>query len=123
MTFDEAARHYSAWRQQLDAGAISPEQFQQAMAQMQVTDETGTVWRMDPATGAWLRWDGQQWVHPKQAQPPPPIAAAPAKSPGPSASGTSSASPGPRRWPPSGIGIPDSTPTPARINERASPCS
>jgi hypothetical protein len=62
MTFEQAAQTYAAWRQQLDAGAMPPDQFQQAVAQLRVVDEAGVIWQMDAATGAWLRWDGQQWV-------------------------------------------------------------
>lgn len=80
MTFEQAAQTYAAWRQQLDAGAISPEQFQQAIAQLRVTDEAGVIWQMDAATGAWLRWDGQQWVAAQamaEAAPPIPVPAPP----------------------------------------------
>lgn len=72
MTFEQAAQAYAAWRQQLDAGAIPLEQFHQAVAQLRVVDEAGVNWQMDPGTGAWLRWDGQQWVAAQAA-----VAAAP----------------------------------------------
>jgi hypothetical protein len=79
MTFEQAAQAYAAWRQQYDAGAISAEQFQHAIAQIRVTGDDGAPWQMDPATGAWLRWDGAQWITPGPAAP---VTPPPASTPG-----------------------------------------
>lgn len=85
MTFDEANQAYAAWRAQFDAGAVTPEQFHQAVGQLRVADAAGVTWQIDPSYGGWLRWDGQQWIPAQTAQPAaPPDAAAdaqPARSP------------------------------------------
>ena len=62
MTFEEAASHYSQLRQQLETGALTPEAFYQACSQLQVQAPDGHWWRIEPETGGWQYWDGQDWV-------------------------------------------------------------
>lgn len=88
LTFEQAGQAYAPLRQQWEAGALTAEQFQTAVAQLRVTDAAGAVWQMDAMTGQWLCWDGAQWVAPgaQPVTPPPPQPmpqpqALPAKSP------------------------------------------
>lgn len=62
MTFEEAASHYGQLRQQLETGALTPEAFYQACSQLQVQAPDGHWWRIEPETGGWQYWDGQDWV-------------------------------------------------------------
>ncbi|MBE0656072.1 MAG: hypothetical protein IH602_00195 [Bryobacteraceae bacterium] len=107
MTLEEAQYSYQAWRGQLDAGLIHPDQFRAAVSQIQATDATGTPWMVDPDSGVWLRWNGASWESgqtygyqpPPVAPPPPPAYAAsqqaypPAPPPGTVAYGYSQPSP------------------------------
>ena len=84
MTLEEAQYSYQAWRGQLDAGLIHPDQFRAAVSQIQATDAMGTPWMVDPDSGVWLRWNGASWepgqsygYQPPPATPPPPTYAAP----------------------------------------------
>jgi hypothetical protein len=78
MTLEEAQYSYQAWRSQLDAGLVHPDQFRAAVSQIQATDSTGTPWMVEPNSGAWLRWNGASW-EPGQtyAYQPPPAAPSP----------------------------------------------
>ena len=69
MTLEEAQYSYQAWKSQLDAGLVSPEQYYAAVSQLQATDASGTPWMIDPQTGGWLAWNGAAWA-PAQWQPP-----------------------------------------------------
>jgi len=61
MTIEEAQYSYQAWRNQLDAGLIHPDQFHAAVSQIQAADANGTAWMIDPQSGGWLRWNGASW--------------------------------------------------------------
>lgn len=79
MTFDEAGQHYAAYRAQMEAGQISPADFEAAVAQLKVQDPSGVWWQMGPG-GEWLTWNGAEWV--TQAAPAAQPAAAAASAPG-----------------------------------------
>lgn len=53
---------------QLQAGEISREAFEAAVAQLRVQDAQGTWWLISPTTGNWCYWDGAAWV--EATQPP-----------------------------------------------------
>lgn len=61
MNFDEAQHAFEARKRQLDSGQITIEQFYAAVAEIRVTDSAGQIWTPDPASGAWLRWNGSSW--------------------------------------------------------------
>jgi hypothetical protein len=81
MTFDEAGLQYGQLRQAWQAGQITAEHFQGAVAQLRVIGPDGQWWALDAASGQWLVWNGSAW-RPFQAPAPPayppPLAAPPA---------------------------------------------
>ncbi|HWQ22308.1 MAG TPA: hypothetical protein VN478_06245 [Clostridia bacterium] len=62
MEFNEATQSYIALRQQLASGAITPEHFQQEVAKLRLVTTDGVWWQIDPASGAWLAWNGKTWI-------------------------------------------------------------
>lgn len=86
MTFEEAERQYQQLLSQYQARQINRQGFTQALDKLQIQTADGGWWRMRPADGAWLRWDGTSWLAttpphrlaPPPASPPPAPAAVPA---------------------------------------------
>jgi hypothetical protein len=78
MDFTEAESKYFELRGRLESGALTPEQFQAQVGQLRVQDEQGRYWAIDARSGAWLLYDGANWV-PSQ----PPAGVSPAASPAP----------------------------------------
>ena len=62
MDFNEARQSYAALRQQLTSGVITPERYQQEAAKLRFVTPDSVWWQIDPATGAWLTWNGQTWI-------------------------------------------------------------
>lgn len=62
MDFNEASQSYVVLRQQLTSGAITPEHYQQEAAKLRFVTPDGAWWQIDPATGAWLTWNGKTWI-------------------------------------------------------------
>ncbi|MDQ3966512.1 MAG: hypothetical protein M3246_08720, partial [Actinomycetota bacterium] len=61
---------------QLDAGTISPEEFDAQLRQLMVQDDEGRWWAKSRKTGEWNYHDGSAWVRgtpPGYQQPPPPM--------------------------------------------------
>lgn len=67
MDFKEAESKYFELKGRLEAGALTPEEFQTEVGQLRVQDEQGRYWAIDAVTGGWLFHDGANWV---PAQPP-----------------------------------------------------
>ncbi|UCF37616.1 MAG: hypothetical protein JSU96_01745 [Acidobacteriota bacterium] len=61
MTFEEAGQRFTQLRAQLESGQITEAQYAEAVNQLQVQDEAGTWWQLDPNSGSWLRWNGSIW--------------------------------------------------------------
>lgn len=72
MTFEEAGQRYVQLRMAMTSGSLTMEDFNAAIAQLQVQDATGLWWQLDPSDGAWLFWNGQAWARPAPSPPPPP---------------------------------------------------
>ncbi|HKZ54535.1 MAG TPA: hypothetical protein VJ123_03570 [Anaerolineales bacterium] len=58
----QLSHQYQQLRAQLDRRQISPEHFYQAVSQLQAMDEQGVWWTVDPSSGAFLKYVGDQWV-------------------------------------------------------------
>jgi hypothetical protein len=61
MTFEEAGQQYASFRMQVDAGRMSPADFEAAVGQLKVQDQAGAWWQMSPG-GEWLTWNGTAWA-------------------------------------------------------------
>lgn len=66
--------HYQRLVAQLQAGALTREAFDAAVAQVRFQDPANAWWQINPETGGWVRWDGQAWQadDPARLLPPPP---------------------------------------------------
>jgi hypothetical protein len=77
VNFHEADRRYAELKRQLDAGTISPEEFDTQLRQLMVQDQEGRWWAKSRKTGEWNYHDGSAWVRgtPPGYQPPrtPPV--------------------------------------------------
>ncbi len=62
MDFQELLDRYSQLREDLDAGNIDEEQFQDEIEGLQAKDEQGRYWTIGAQTGKWYRYDGRDWV-------------------------------------------------------------
>ena len=74
MTFEDLETRYRELRARWEAGALTESEFLDAVDQLRLQDAAGVWWQIR-ADGAWLRWDGEQWVEagrPPQAAPAPP---------------------------------------------------
>lgn len=60
--FDRVAQQYVALVGQKSRGKLSPAAFGEAVAKLRVQDRDGSVWQIVADTGAWTRWNGQQWI-------------------------------------------------------------
>jgi hypothetical protein len=78
MDFDEAERRYYELKGRLDAGKMSPQQYQDQLRELRATDASGGRWMIGGQTGRWYFFDGKSWV---QREPP-----RPAPAPGPARS-------------------------------------
>ena len=79
--FKQNLDHYHQLCARQKSGQLSPQQFQTEVRKLRWSDAAGAWWTIDPANGAYLRYDGTQWAPAQPAQ-----AASPAKSsPAPSA--------------------------------------
>jgi hypothetical protein len=83
MTFQEAEQRYAQLQRDWQAGRLTPAQFQEAVAALRVLSPEGTWWTIRSQDGAWLAWDGTNWL---EAIPPhrldaPAFAAAPSAEP------------------------------------------
>jgi len=67
MDFKEAQSKYAELKGRLEAGTLSPEQFQAQVGQLRVQDGQGRYWAIDARSGGWLLYDGADWT---PAQPP-----------------------------------------------------
>jgi hypothetical protein len=80
MDFKEAESKYHELKGRLDAGAMTPEQFRGAVAELRVEDSEGRHWAVDGRSGGWLLYDGTQWRPSRPpggvSTPPPPARAA-----------------------------------------------
>jgi hypothetical protein len=65
--FDNAALKYQRLKDSFSKGEVDQAQFQEAVGRIQISDPDGSVWAVEPESGAWTRWDGKEW-HP--AEPP-----------------------------------------------------
>ena len=74
MNFQEAEGEYKRLKAQLDAGALTEEQFEARLQALMVQDEQGRWWTIGGATGQWYVHDGVNWVigEPSAPTTPPP---------------------------------------------------
>ncbi|MBI4789238.1 MAG: hypothetical protein HY782_19570 [Chloroflexi bacterium] len=70
--FERAEREFFKFKGQLDAGRITPEQFDAALKELIVEDSHGRFWMLGADTGKWYTHDGEAWVEgtPPSAEPP-----------------------------------------------------
>lgn len=67
MDFKGAQRKYFELKGRMEAGTLTPEQFQAQVDQLRVQDGQGRHWAIDARSGGWLLYDGANWM---PAQPP-----------------------------------------------------
>jgi hypothetical protein len=60
--FQHAREEYGRLKARLDQKQIQPVDFEKAVYRMRVRDQNGADWQIGPATGRWLRFDGERWV-------------------------------------------------------------
>ena len=72
MDFDEAERRYYELKGRLDAGKITPQEYQARLRDLRATDASGGRWMIGGQTGRWYFFDGKSWV---QGEPPRPAPA------------------------------------------------
>jgi hypothetical protein len=72
MDFDEAERRYYELKGRLDAGRITPQEYQAHLRDLKATDAGGGRWMIGGQTGRWYFFDGKNWV---QGEPPRPAPA------------------------------------------------
>ena len=61
MDFNEAERRFRTLDSRYRAAEISPEAYQAALYQLQVTDEMGRLWMMQASTGQWYVLEAGRW--------------------------------------------------------------
>jgi hypothetical protein len=68
------SQRYANLKAQLDSDAISYQQFIESVHQLRAQDAAGTWWTIDPRTGRYLAYSGEEWVEaelpPFEPQPP-----------------------------------------------------
>lgn len=69
MTLQEAAAQFAQLEAQYHAGHLPHAQFLAAAAALRAQDSSGAWWQIDPASRAWLQWNGTAWINPAQPQP------------------------------------------------------
>lgn len=62
MEFDEVESKYYELKGRLEAGTLTPEEFQARVGRLQVQDAKGHYWTIDAGSGGWLWYDGAKWV-------------------------------------------------------------
>ena len=62
MNFSEAEQSYQNLVQQKQAGELSADEFVAAVQNLRVQTPDGSLWQIRDSDGAWLRWDGSNWV-------------------------------------------------------------
>jgi hypothetical protein len=62
MNFSEAEQAYHNFKQQKQAGQISDSEFAAAVQNLRVQTSDGVWWQIRGSDGAWLRWDGSNWL-------------------------------------------------------------
>jgi hypothetical protein len=67
LTFDQVQQLYQRLKQRLATGELTPDEMQQALAGLRVTDEQGAIWQVGAASGRWYRRETDAW---KPAVPP-----------------------------------------------------
>src|SRR5512136_21622 len=74
MNFQEAESEYKKLKAQLDAGALTEDQFEARLEAIMVQDQQGRWWTIGGATGQWYVHDGVNWVigEPSAPTTPPP---------------------------------------------------
>ena len=74
LNFQEAEGEYKKLKAQLDAGALTEEQFEARLQAVMVQDQQGRWWTIGGATGQWYVHDGANWVigEPSAPTTPPP---------------------------------------------------
>jgi hypothetical protein len=74
MNFQEAEGEYKNLKAQLDAGALTEDQFEARLQAVMVQDQQGRWWTIGGATGQWYVHDGVNWVigEPSAPTTPPP---------------------------------------------------
>ena len=74
MNFQEAEGEYKHLKAQLDAGALTEDQFEARLQAVMVQDQQGRWWTIGGATGQWYVHDGVNWVigEPSAPTTPPP---------------------------------------------------
>ena len=85
MNFQEAEGEYKKLKAQLDAGALTEDQFEARLQAVMVQDEQGRWWTIGGATGQWYVHDGVNWVIDEPSAPtapPPPRSSGAASQPG-----------------------------------------
>ena len=60
--FDKTAEQYHALLARHQRGELDLAAFEQAVAALRVTDETGAIWQVHPQNGSWLKWSGSAWM-------------------------------------------------------------
>ena len=53
---------FARLRQDLEAGRLSRENFERETGQLGYQGPDGIWFRIDPATGGWLKWNGSRWL-------------------------------------------------------------
>ena len=67
MTFQEAEQQYATLVQQWQAGQLTSQQFNDAVAALRIQASDGNWWSIRAQDGAWLWWNGATW---QEATPP-----------------------------------------------------
>lgn len=73
MTFNEAEEVYRDLRQRFDAGLLDPDAFYSAVSALRLLDTEGWWWQLDPGSGTWLIWTGDQWIPTERPPEGPPL--------------------------------------------------
>lgn len=60
--FESAEQQFAALKARYDAGELIDADYEAALKQLIIQDETGADWMIGAETGQWYRYDGQQWV-------------------------------------------------------------
>ena len=66
MTYEEANQRYLQLTSARQAGHLTEEQFNAALAELRVQDGQGAWWQLS-AQGQWLQWNGVSWAAPASA--------------------------------------------------------
>ena len=66
MNFKEAENYYKQLKNQLNSNAIGYEQFKKEVDKLCIQTNDKTWWRIREQDGAWLKWDGKQWIEYRQ---------------------------------------------------------